>query len=176
MPRSPGLTPPVPTEPSPPPLRIAVCGAGSPDPALERIAEAVGVRIAHAGAVLVCGGLAGVMEAAARGASTAGGLTVGVLPGTDAAAANAWITLPLPTGVGEARNALIVRFAEAVIAVGGEWGTLSEIALAKRTGVPVVLLAPTLAAQLGLETASDPDEAVRMALALAAGGRSRQRT
>jgi len=157
------------------PLRIAVCGAGSADRALERLAERVGERVARAGAVLVTGGLGGVMEAAARGAVGGDGLTVGVLPGTDAAAANPWIAVPLPTGLGEARNALVVRFADAVIAVGGEWGTLSEIALAMRTGVPVVLLAPTLAAGLGLETATDADEAVAKALAHATESRRTRR-
>ena len=165
--------PPVQADPAPA-LRIAVCGGGTADPSLERIAEEVGTRIASAGAVLVCGGLGGVMAAAARGARAAGGLTVGVLPGADADAANEWITLPLPTGLGEARNALVVRFADAMIAVGGEWGTLSEIALAKRTGVPVVLLAPVLSARLGLETATDPEAAVRTALAHAADARRRR--
>ena len=115
------------------------------------------------------------MEAAARGAAGADGLTVGVLPGTDSAAANPWIALPLPTGLGEARNALVVRFADAVIAVGGEWGTLSEIALAMRTGVPVVLLAPRLAAGLGLETAAGPDAAVATALGYATESRRTRR-
>ena len=158
-----------------PAVRIAVCGAGTSDPALERTAEQVGAGLARAGAVLVCGGLGGVMAAAARGAASAGGLTVGVLPGTDAASANPWIALPLPSGLGEARNALVVRFAEAVIAVGGEWGTLSEIALAMRTSVPVVLVEPTLAAGLGLEVADGPDEAVRLAIAHATRARNRRR-
>ncbi|MGD8276581.1 MAG: TIGR00725 family protein [Gemmatimonadota bacterium] len=157
------------------PLRIAVCGGGVADAALARNAEVVGERIARAGAVLICGGLGGVMEAAARGAAEVGGLSVGVLPGTDAAAANPWIGLALPTGLGEARNALVVRFADAVIALGGEWGTLSEIALAMRTGVPVVLLAPTLAAGLGLETATDPADAVDRALARATEARRSRR-
>jgi hypothetical protein len=158
-------------EPGTPALRVAVCGSGGHDPALEAIAEEVGARLGRAGAILICGGLGGVMAAAARGARNAGGLTIGVLPGTDAAAANVWIAVPLATGLGEARNALVVRFAEALIAVGGEWGTLSEIALAKRTGVPVVLLAPALAASLGLEIARDPEEAVARALALASDAR-----
>ncbi len=157
------------------PLRIAVCGAAHADGEIERLAEQVGERIARAGAVLVTGGLGGVMEAAARGAAGADGLTVGVLPGTDSAAANPWIALPLPTGLGEARNALVVRFADAVIAVGGEWGTLSEIALAMRTGVPVVLLAPRLAAGLGLETAAGPDAAVATALGYATESRRTRR-
>lgn len=152
--------------------RVAVCGAGRADADLVALAEELGEGIGRAGAVLVCGGLGGVMEAAARGAARAGGLTVGVLPGADARAANPWIALPLPTAMGEARNALVVRFADAVIAVGGEWGTLSEIALAVKMDVPVVLLAPTMAAGLGLDTASEPAQAVARALHLARHGRS----
>ena len=82
--------------------------------------------------MLVCGGLGGVMEAACRGARSRGGMTVGLLPGTDRDDANGWVVLALPTGLGEARNALVVRAADAVVAIGGGWGTLSEIALALR--------------------------------------------
>ena len=101
-------------------------------------AEEAGAAIAAAGATLVCGGLGGVMEAACRGARSRGGFTVGLLPGTDRSDANGWVVLALPTGMGEARNALVVRAADAVVAIGGGWGTLSEIALALRTGVPVL--------------------------------------
>jgi len=147
---------------------IAVCGSGQEIATLNAAAEQVGRAVAEAGAVLVCGGLGGVMAAAARGARRAGGFTVGVLPGRDRAAANAWISLSLPTGMGEGRNVLVVRFAHAVIAIGGEWGTLSEVALASKIGVPVVLLEPTPAlAGLGLEVAPDPAAAVQRALALA---------
>jgi uncharacterized protein (TIGR00725 family) len=146
------------------PYRIAVCGANRATPAVLQVAESVGATIAQAGAVLVCGGLGGVMEAAARGASQAGGLTIGVLPGADAEDANAYIGLPLPTAMGEGRNILVVRFADAVIAVGGEWGTLSEIALAKKIGIPVVLLAPTLARGLGIDEADNATAAVERAL------------
>jgi uncharacterized protein (TIGR00725 family) len=152
------------------PARIAVCGAGEADERLAAAAEAVGRLLAEAGAVLVCGGLGGVMEAAARGAAGAGGLVLGVLPGADAAAANPHVTVPLPTGMGEARNALVVRFADAVIAVGGGWGTLSEVALAKKMGVPVVLLAPDRTAGLDLETAPSPERAAAMALQRARSG------
>jgi hypothetical protein len=148
--------------------RIAVCGGHGIDDTIVMLAERVGGAIAEANAILICGGLGGVMEAAARGAARAGGLTVGVLPGQLASDANPWIALPLPTGMGEARNALVVRFADAIIAIDGEWGTLSEVALACRMGIPVVLLAPTLTAGLGLETAAEPDLAVARALALAA--------
>lgn len=152
------------------PVRFAVCGAGIADAAESAAAEEVGRLIAEAGAVLVCGGLGGVMEAAARGAFLAGGLTVGFLPDATAQRANRYIRLPLPTGMGEARNVLIVRAAQAVVAIGGEWGTLSEIALARKMGVPVVLLRPGLAAGLGLEEADSPAEAVRLALLYAARG------
>jgi uncharacterized protein (TIGR00725 family) len=118
---------------------IAVVGPGSGSEAgqLEE-AEEAGAAIAEAGAGLVCGGLGGVMEAACRGARSRGGMTLGLLPGTDRDAANGWVVVAVPTGLGEARNALVVRAADAVVAIGGGWGTLSEIALALKTGVPVV--------------------------------------
>lgn len=153
------------------PPRVAVCGGGEADGATLDAARGVGRALAEAGAVLLCGGLGGVMEAAALGAAEAGGLTVGILPGVSADRANPHISLPLPTGLGEARNAVLVRSADAVIAIGGAWGTLSEIALAKRMGVPVILLAPALAAGLGLDTATSPRDAVERALTLAGQGR-----
>ena len=146
------------------PLRVAVAGAGTSDAELDAVAEEVGRRIAGADAVLICGGLGGVMEAAARGCSAAGGLTVGILPGGDAAAANPHIRVPLPTGLGEARNTLVARTADVLIAVGGGWGTLSEVALARKLGVPVVLLEPGLTRRLDLTVAEDAEEAVRLAL------------
>lgn len=152
------------------PLRLAVCGAGEADADLVSLAEELGRAVATAGAVLVCGGLGGVMEAAARGAHSAGGLTIGVLPGTEASTANDWIALPLATGMGEARNTLVVRFADAVIAVGGSWGTLSEIALARKIGIPVVLLGPGPASGMGLESVDDPYDAVDRAQKLARRG------
>jgi uncharacterized protein (TIGR00725 family) len=118
---------------------IAVCGPGDTAAAAElATAEEAGAAIAEAGGVLVCGGLGGVMEAACRGARSRGGVTVGLLPGSDRTDANGWVTLALPTGLGEGRNVLLVRAADAVVAVGGGWGTLSEIALALRAGVPVL--------------------------------------
>lgn len=150
------------------PLRIAVCGSGqSSDPTLLQAAEEVGRRLAEAGAVLVCGGLGGVMEASARGAAGAGGLTVGILPGRDAGEANPSIRIPLATGLGEGRNVLVVRASDAVIAVGGEWGTLSEVALARKIGVPVILFRPGLTASLELPQAGTEEEAVAGALAMA---------
>lgn len=122
----------------PPRAWIAVVGPGSASVAQLEAAEEAGAAIAEAGAGLVCGGLGGVMEAACRGARSRGGLTLGLLPGKDREAANGWVIVAVPTGLGEARNALVVRAADAVVAIGGGWGTLSEIALALRTGVPVV--------------------------------------
>jgi len=117
-----------------------VVGPGSSDlpPELLAAAEDAGACVAAAGAGLVCGGLGGVMEAACRGARSRGGLTLGLLPGTSRDDANGWVVVAVPTGLGEARNALVVRAADAVVALGGGWGTLSEIALALKAGVPVV--------------------------------------
>jgi uncharacterized protein (TIGR00725 family) len=117
---------------------IGVIGPGEGTAAERYTAEEVGAGVAAAGAVLVCGGLGGVMEAACRGARSRGGVTVGLLPGLDREDANGWVTFALPTGMGEMRNALIVRAADGVIAIGGAWGTLSEIALALRLGKRVV--------------------------------------
>ncbi len=118
--------------------QIAVVGAGEGGAELLGKAEQVGAKLAEAEAVLVCGGLGGVMEAACRGAREAGGLTVGLLPGTDRGAANQFLDVAVPTGMGEMRNALIVRAADAVLALGGGHGTLSEIAFALKIGRPVV--------------------------------------
>ncbi len=117
---------------------VAVVGPSEGAPAELRAAEAVGRGLAERGAVVVCGGLGGAMEAACRGAKEAGGTTVGILPGSDRSAANAWVDVAVATGLGEARNAVVVRSADAVIAVAGSYGTLSEIALALRAGTPVV--------------------------------------
>ncbi len=97
-------------------------------------AEEVGRLLAEAGALVVTGGHSGVMEAASKGAREAGGTALGILPGADRRQANEWVSVAVPTGMGEARNALVVRAADAVIAVGGAWGTLSEIALARKAG------------------------------------------
>ena len=118
---------------------VAVVGPGQPDdPALLVTAHAVGSGLAAAGCTVVTGGLGGVMAAASQGAREAGGFVVGILPGDDAAAANEFVDLAVPTGLGEARNLLIVRMAAVVVAVGGSWGTLAEIALARRRHTPVV--------------------------------------
>jgi uncharacterized protein (TIGR00725 family) len=128
------------------------------------LAEAVGAGLARAGAVLVCGGRGGVMAAACRGAANAGGLTVGLLPGLDRREANEWVRVALPTGLGELRNGLVARAADAMIAVGGSYGTLSEVALALRAETPVVGLR-TWEIE-GIFAAAGPDEAVALALKL----------
>jgi uncharacterized protein (TIGR00725 family) len=151
----------------------AVVGASDPTPEQEAAAEQVGAALASMGAVVVCGGLGGVMAAACRGAKRAGGTTVGILPGSDPAEANRWVDVVVPTGMGEARNALVVAAAGAVVAVGGGYGTLSEIALARRAGKPVFglgtwsLVRPDGEPDDGVIGADGPDEAA--ALAVAAG-------
>src|SRR5689334_20305360 len=117
---------------------VAVVGPGDADAEAERDAETAGRILAGHGAVVVCGGLGGAMAAACRGARAAGGLTVGLLPGADRSAANPWVTVAIPTGLGELRNGLVVRSADGVLAVRGGFGTLSEIAFALKTGRPVV--------------------------------------
>lgn len=117
---------------------IAVIGAGNADKELLAIAEEVGRLIARNGAIMVCGGLGGVMEAAARGVKSEGGTTVGILPGLEKSAANQYIDVPVATGIGEMRNAIIVRTSDVLIAIGGEYGTLSEIALGLKTGKTVI--------------------------------------
>lgn len=148
-------------------------GSGDAAEAELAAAEEVGAAVAAAGCGLVCGGLGGVMEAACRGARSRGGLTVGILPGLDREEANGWVVVALPTGLGEARNALVVRAADAVVAVGGGWGTLSEIALALKAGLPVVGLdtwEPVLRGEAaeGIVVAAEPHEAVAEGLRLAA--------
>jgi len=117
---------------------IGVIGAGKDDADLTEIAEEVGRLIAAREALLVCGGLGGVMEAAARGAKAAGGTTIGILPQATKEMANQYIDVPVATGFGEGRNVVIIRTADALIAIGGEYGTLSEVAFALKMGKPVV--------------------------------------
>ncbi len=157
------------------PLQIAVLGAAGHDAELAELAHATGAAIARAGARLVCGGRGGVMRAASRGAREAGGLVVGVLPGADAAASppNEAVDVAVYTGMGQARNLCVVLSAAAAVAVGGGWGTLSEIALALKHGIPVVALRswdlerPDGAPEPLLATASSAEEAVARALELA---------
>lgn len=119
---------------------ISVIGAGAASAAEKRTAEEVGRLVAEGGAVLVCGGLGGVMAAACRGAHAAGGLTVGFLPGDDSSGGNTDLDIALPTGLGEARNVLVARASDGVVAVGGALGTLSELAFALKKRVPVAAL------------------------------------
>jgi uncharacterized protein (TIGR00725 family) len=135
-----------------------VIGPGDAEPEVVAAAESVARGLAARGAVIVCGGLGGAMEAACRGAKEAGGTTVGLLPGRDRDDANPYVDIAVPTGLGEARNALVVRTADALIAIGGGYGTLSEIALSLRTGKRVVGLG-TWEIE-GVEPVSSPDEAV----------------
>jgi uncharacterized protein (TIGR00725 family) len=150
--------------------QVAVCGPGECGPQEAEAARTVGRLLAESGAVVLCGGYGGVMAAAAAGAREAGGIVVGVLSGRDRAGASPDLTVVLPTGMGEARNALIVRAADAVIVVGGSWGTLSELALAQRGGTPVITLGGWRVVGAdgdpvpGPIEAADPAEAVRRAL------------
>jgi uncharacterized protein (TIGR00725 family) len=142
---------------------IAVVGGSECTAQEAALAEDVGRRLAAAGAVVLCGGLTGVMEAVARGVHEGGGLSIGLLPGADPRAANRHIDVALTTGMGEMRNALIVRAARAVIAIGGGPGTLSEIALALRIGTPVVGLHDRFAG-VALPRVLEPGAAVAWAL------------
>jgi len=117
---------------------IAVIGDSSCSPEEAKLAEAVGELLAQQGVTVVCGGLGGVMEAVCRGANSKGGLTVGILPGQDSSMANPWVDIPVVTGLGEARNVAVVKSAQAVIAIGGSYGTLSEIAYALKSGIPII--------------------------------------
>jgi len=119
-------------------MYLAVIGSAICSKGVAALAEAVGREIAMAGAVVVCGGRGGGMEAACRGAKAQGGTTVGILPGLDRREANPYVDIPIVTGLGEARNAVVVRTADAVVAVSGGFGTLSEIGLALKMGRPVV--------------------------------------
>jgi uncharacterized protein (TIGR00725 family) len=155
---------------------VAVCGSDPAPPDVAAQAEEIGRLLARAGAILVCGGLGGTMQAAARGAREEGGTSIGILPGSDRSAADPHLTVTLPTGMGEMRNVLIVRSADVVIAVAGEFGTLSEIAFALKTGVPVVGLGTWELAKPGrmipdpIVRASSPEDAVDRALGLARSG------
>ncbi len=119
-------------------IYIGVIGAGECTPQEASLAEEVGREIARRGAVLICGGRRGVMEACARGAQQAGGLVVGILPGVSRREGNPYLTVALPTGLGDARNAVIACASDVLIAISGGYGTLSEIALALKMGKPVV--------------------------------------
>lgn len=153
-------------------LHIGVLGPHKTTDEQYQLGVEVGRCIAHAGATLFCGGLDGMMRAAAEGAKAAGGQTVGILPGTDKSAANEYIDLAIPTDLGAYRNALLVRSCDAVIAIHGAYGTLSEIAFALRLGVPVVGLHTwevhrNGTPDPGIHPARTADEAVALAIQLA---------
>jgi len=151
---------------------IAVDGDSSCSPEEAKLAETVGELLAQRGATVICGGLGGVMEAVCRGAKSKGGVTVGVLPGEDARMANSWVDIPVVTGTGEARNVAVVKSAQAVIAIGGGYGTLSEIAYALKSNIAVVGLntwSLSLNGQVlnAIIRVSNPTEAVDKAVAVA---------
>ena len=154
-------------------LHIGVVGEGVCSTRVARDAERVGAALARAGAIVFCGGLRGVMEAASRGAAQVGGVVVGLLPGFRRRDANRWVTIPIVTGMDQARNVVLVRSCDAIVAVGGMYGTLSEIALALKTEKPVVGLDTWELSRRGeavteIVRAATPAEAVERALALAA--------
>ena len=144
-------------------ITISIIGGHDASDEVEQLAHNIGKIVAEVGAVLVCGGLSGVMEAASMGAKDAGGLTVGILPGACASDANPYIDLKVVTDMGHARNVVLVRSADAVIAVSGGYGTLSEIAIARKIGVPCVGL-HTWDLDPGVVRTDDPEEAVRCAM------------
>jgi hypothetical protein len=135
------------------------CGADSEGRALYAAAVDLGGLLARAGYVVVCGGLGGVMEAACKGAREAGGRTIGILPSNDRATANAWVEIPIVTGLGPMRNMLVVDNGNVIVAVGGGFGTLSEVALARKTGKPVVAIGD-MGAIDGVQRARDPEHAL----------------
>jgi uncharacterized protein (TIGR00725 family) len=143
---------------------VAVVGPGEASPEELHTAEEIGARLADTGAVVVTGGLGGVMEAACRGARSRRGRTIGILPGDDRDAANGWVEIAIATGLGELRNGLVVRAADALVAVGGGHGTLSEVALALKLGRPVVGLGTW--AVHGVDHVSTPDAALDRIAAL----------
>ncbi len=151
----------------PPPYRIGVIGSGDAAGEAVEVARRVGRAVARAEAVLVCGGLGGIMAGAAEGAAAEGGLVVGFLPGEDEQVAAPGVTVPVATGLGEARNVLVVRASEAVVAIAGGWGTLSEAAFCLKLGVPLVGVRPCLPEELPIERVEEPAAAVARALELA---------
>ncbi len=148
------------------PIHISVVGAGTAEPGLYETARKVGAEVARRGCVLVCGGLGGVMAGACQGAAEAGGLAVAVVPGPDPEAANPWAGVVIATGLGHARNVLVVQSGDAVVALPGSWGTLSEIALARKAGRPVVGVGAWGHLE-GVREVRDPAEAVALAVRLA---------
>jgi uncharacterized protein (TIGR00725 family) len=153
---------------------IAVIGSGECTPEEAQIAERVGRELAWRGITLICGGLCGVMEAACRGAQSEGGDTIGILPGDISNTANPYVTIPILTGLGTARNAIVAKSGQAVIAIGGNYGTLTEIAFALQNHIPVIGLNTWGLSQKGqpdnsIVIASDPVDAVNKAISLSGG-------
>ncbi len=149
-------------------VRVAIIGGSRPDRAALDQAYHVGRLLAEKGALLVCGGLGGIMDSASRGAKEAGGITLGILPGNDTADANPHIDVPIATGIGYTRNSLVVMNADAVIAIDGEYGTLSEIAFSIIYGKKVIGLGTWDIK--GVVDVPTPEEAVRLALERSADG------
>ncbi len=171
---------PHPPDPSERPLLISVIGGGAPTAHAYDLAEAVGRELAQRGAVVVCGGLGGVMEAACKGAKSAGGVTIGMMPGDDPRAANPWVDYPVMTGMGYARNVIVVKTGRAAIAVDGAYGTLSEIAHALGDGTPVIGLETWEMTsgdgyQMEIARADSPVDAVEKAIAAAHERDARER-
>jgi uncharacterized protein (TIGR00725 family) len=159
-------------------LLIAVIGGGKCTPSEALLAEEVGRELAKHKAVLVCGGLGGIMEAACRGASLESGLTMGILPGNDPADANPYVRIPVVTGIGQARNLAVVKSSQAVIAIDGEYGTLSEIAFALSNNIPVIGLNTWQLSRNGEQDrsiieAKDAADAVEKAISFAVNSKGR---
>ena len=150
---------------------IAVIGGSQASRKEIKLAEEIGCELAKKGAILVCGGLGGIMEAACRGASSEGGITIGILPGENRREANSYVQIPIVTGMGYARNVAVVKSAQAVIAIGGSYGTLSELGHALQSGIPVIGLNTWSLSKNGklnssITPAKNPAEAVEKALEL----------
>lgn len=148
---------------------VGVIGTGVYDKETSELAEEIGKKLAKKIITIACGGLGGVMEAVCRGAKSSGGLTIGILPGINRKEANSWIDIPIVTGMGEARNAVLVRTSQVILAISGEFGTLSEIAFALKMGKPVIGLNTWELAKQGkpiegIIRVNTPDEAVAKVL------------
>ena len=151
---------------------IAVVGGGDPSDEEARLAEEVGCELARQGAILICGGLSGVMQAACKGAQSQGGMTIGILPGDNRKSANRYVQIPIVTNLGYARNVIVVKSAQAIIAIGGKYGTLTEIAYALDAKIPVIGLRTWSISRnhrvdKGIIRARNAKEAVQKALELA---------
>ena len=158
-------------------MQISIVGEAGATPEIAALAEEVGAELGRRGITLVCGGGRGVMEAVCRGAKSEGGTTVGILPSSDPSAGNQWVDIRIPTGLGQGRNVIIARSGSAVIAIGGRYGTLSEIAHALKAGIPVVGLGTWTLSKGGIVdpsviVAEDARDAVEKAVEAAGRPRS----